>query len=310
MTSPTQVARLLTLVPYLQSRAYVDLADVADDFGVSQAQILADLEVLVMCGLPGGLPDDLIEIDLDAARSDGWIHLRNAPELPPLRFTRDEASSLIVAVAAVREVATAESAEAAQRVLDKLIALTDDQAGQRVSLDVAAGDQLMRQALSQAIEASRQVRLTYDGAARRETTRPLVDPVQIEVRDGASYLVAWAIERDDWRTYRLDRIAEVSQTGTAAQDHGAPPVSTSWFDMTSDDNVVTLELEAPAAWVGEYYPIRSIEKLPDGGLRLALPIGDPHWLTGLLLRLGPQVRRVDPPQAAADAIAEASLALS
>ena len=48
-----QVSRLLALVPYLQARADVSLAQAAADFGVSPDQLRKDLKVLWMCGLPG-----------------------------------------------------------------------------------------------------------------------------------------------------------------------------------------------------------------------------------------------------------------
>jgi len=303
------VGRLLTLVPYLCARDWVSVAEVAADFGVSEKQILADLEVLVMCGLPGGLPDDLIEIDLDVARSEGLVHLHNAPLERPLRLRRDEATSLIVAVEAVREVADAGTAAIAQRVLDKLAALVGE-AGTGVSIDLETGSSAVRDQLQDAIRAGRQIRLTYDGVARRETTTPVVDPVAIEMLDGASYLLAWAIERDDWRNYRLDRIADAELTGQAVADHGAPPVTTGWFDESSGANLVRLDLDAEASWVTEYYPTRDVKPLPNGGIEVTLPVGDPGWLTGLLLRLGAHVRAVDPIQAAAEAMREASAALS
>lgn len=72
-----QVARLLAMVPYLQARPGVPIAEVAEAFGDAR-QVLADLNVLWMCGLPGGLPDDLIEIDMDAVEGEGIVHLGNA----------------------------------------------------------------------------------------------------------------------------------------------------------------------------------------------------------------------------------------
>ena len=75
MTSSHQVSRLLALVPYLQHHPDAELAAVASDFGVSPKQVVSDLEVLWYCGLPGGLPGDLIEIDMDAVRAEGRIRL-------------------------------------------------------------------------------------------------------------------------------------------------------------------------------------------------------------------------------------------
>ena len=65
-----QVARLLTLVPYLHARGTVRLAEAAAALGVTPEVLLKDLKVLFMCGLPGGYPDELIDVDLDALQDD------------------------------------------------------------------------------------------------------------------------------------------------------------------------------------------------------------------------------------------------
>ena len=61
-----QVARLLTLVPYLHAHGEVRLDEAAAAARRRPGQLLGDLKVLFMCGLPGGYPDDLIDVDIDA----------------------------------------------------------------------------------------------------------------------------------------------------------------------------------------------------------------------------------------------------
>ena len=56
-----QVARLLTLVPYLKARGEVRLDEAAAALGVTAEQLLKDLKVLWMCGTPGGLPPDFVK---------------------------------------------------------------------------------------------------------------------------------------------------------------------------------------------------------------------------------------------------------
>ena len=86
MTSASQVPRLLALVPYLQAHPDADLAQTASVFAVTQKQLVADLKVLWVCGLPGGAPGDLIEVDMDALEQ-GRIRLTNADFLDrPLRL--------------------------------------------------------------------------------------------------------------------------------------------------------------------------------------------------------------------------------
>lgn len=304
MTSQDQVRRMLVEVPYLQAHPGVSVNAVAQTFGVSPAQVLKDLETLWMCGLPGGLPGDLIEMDMDAAQAGGAIRLSNAQYLSrPMRFTRDEAVSLIVALRTVEEVATGEQAEAAASALAKLERLTEDAAPASVDLQIASGDQQVRAALATAIRHGHQVRLSYDGAARGRTTTPVVEPAEIALRDGTGYLVGWSVERGAWRNYRLDRIAQVQELDSACADHGTPPDPGTWFEQSTGE--VTLELASSAAWVVEYYPIRQCTELPDGSIRIRLAVGDPSWLRRFLLRLGDEVHEVEPPEAAAQAASEA-----
>lgn len=327
MRSQDDLRRLLAEVPYLRAHQGSSLAGVARTFNISEAQLMKDLGVLWMCGLPGGLPDDLIEIDMDAARDEGVIRLANADFLSrPMRFTPDEATSLLVALKAVAEVATGELARAAQRASDKLRGIVPEAAPERVGIQLASGSSTVRESLRRAIDGHRRIVLEYDNASRDETTRPTVDPYSIEVRSGIAYLHAFAVETAaadrqggrgvGWRLYRLERIVSVRTSGEPAGDHGAPPADHHWPDEHAPE--VTLDLAPQAHWVVEYYPTTSVETLPGPDsaagtvLRARLRVGSPAWLTGLLLRLGDGVLRVDPPAAAEQAsqVAREALALN
>lgn len=308
MTSSTaQVRRMLSLVPYLQANPGVPISQVTEAFAITEKQLMSDLNALWMCGLPGGLPDELIEIDMDAVEGEGVVYLSNADYLlRPLRFTRDEALSLQVALSAISEMATGELQAAALSAGTKLSATTghDDP----VLLAVQTGDSRVRELLVTAIEESRRVRLIYDGAARGETSYPVVDPAAIQMRDSVAYLQAWSVDRDAWRTYRLDRVVDVTATDAPALDHGpVPELPEGWFDGSNGE--VILELAAEGRWVVEYYPVLETEELPDGGLRVRFAVADASWLTALLLRLGGAVRAVEPAQARADAVEAARQAI-
>ena len=87
--------------------------------GVPSAQLEKDLRVLFLCGLPGGYPDDLIDVDLDALEGEGVIRVSNADYLArPLRLTPTEASAIIVALRALR----AGSAKETRDVVDRALA--------------------------------------------------------------------------------------------------------------------------------------------------------------------------------------------
>lgn len=301
MTSASQVPRLLSLVPYLQAHPDADLAETAATFGVSTRQLVADLNVLWFCGLPGGMPGDLIEVDMDALEENGRIRLTNADYLArPLRFTVEEAMSLVVALGALEEMADADLAGSVRSARAKLEGLFGG--GDRVDVRVQAGEEAIRTQLADAIAAGHAVRLTYHGASRGTATSPLVDPARLATRDGYGYLVGWAHERSAWRTYRLDRVGAVEVTDAAVDDHGeAPALASGWLDERPDAALVTLDLRPAGHWIVEYHPTVSVERLDAGLLRVGLRVADPDWFRRLLLRLGPAVARVDPPEAAASA---------
>ena len=310
-TSQDQANRLLMLVPYLLAHPAARVDDVARTFGVSARQLLKDLDVLWMCGLPGGLPDDLIDIDMDAALNDGIINLTNADYLSrPLRFTLDEVTSLIVALQAVREVATDATAAAADSALQKLRALAGVRDVDRVAIRVASGSEEVRAALLAAIDHGQRVCLTYDGQTRGETTTPVVDPARVQLEGGCAYLQAWNLDHQEWRTYRVDRIAAVEELPEAAAPHGPVPRLQRWFDDLSSSNEVTLDLRPEAVWITEYYPHRWLQRHGDGSARAVFAVADPAWLTRLLLQLGGSARVVSPEGAGAEALAQARAALA
>ncbi|MFT3861392.1 WYL domain-containing protein [Micropruina sp.] len=301
-TSVEQVSRLLALVPYLQAHPDADLAETAAAFGITPRRLLADLEVLWFVGLPGGLPGDLIDIDMDAVHAQGRIRLTNAEYLSrPMRFTIDEVTSLIVALRAVREVAGGAAGEAVDSALAKLSTVAGAHESRRVAVAVATSESSVRDRLGEAIEAGQAVRLSYDGLTRAETTTPVVEPHRLSVRDGYVYLEAWSRDRDAWRTFRLDRVAAVEPADGGVADRGEPPAfDGGWLEVRREAALVTLTVADQARWISEYYPVRSIEQV-EGGWRISLLVADPAWLRALLLRLGPQVLGVEPVEAAESA---------
>ncbi|MFL6154791.1 MAG: WYL domain-containing protein, partial [Marmoricola sp.] len=162
-----QLARLLALAPYLQTRGEVPLSEVAADFGVSSAQMLKDLRVLYLCGLPGFGPGELIEINVEALENDpdGLVRIDNADYLArPLRLGSNEATALIVALRALLDSSTVASREVVERTLAKLEAATEEGATPLVDVRVPEPPPALKRArdsLARAITTDRQARLGY-----------------------------------------------------------------------------------------------------------------------------------------------------
>lgn len=323
-TSTARVARLLTMVPWLLAHQGVPMAQAAAQFGLTPAALERDLELLFLCGLPGGMPDDLIEAEWETGR----VYLGNADTIArPLRLSLEEALTLIVALRAIEATTPIEAhgpieargdeagagghADVIAPTLAKLEAATGsaarplvDAAGRRIHVQVADEAETDRVvALQRALSTRRRVRLDYLVASRDELTRRDVDPMRLFAQDGHWYLEAFCHRATDVRLFRLDRI----ETLEVLDADGTPPpqargrdLDAGVFQGAAADTIVELELAPSARWVADYYPHEGVTDLPElpgepaGRARLVVRVGDPGWVRRLLWRLGGQARVVSP----------------
>jgi predicted DNA-binding transcriptional regulator YafY len=277
------------------------LADVAAEFGIDQRQLVKDLELLFVCGLPGHMPDDLIEADWES----GKVYLANADAIArPLRLGIDEALALIVGLRALADVPGLGDRDAVLRALTKLeeAAGTAAAVADSVHVDLdRTPDPDVVGACEDAVRRRRRLHLHYLVPHRDETTERDVDPMRVLHVDGRWYLEGWCHRAEAVRLFRLDRVVEAR-----VLDHdGTPPSSARSRDLDAgvfapgpDDLLVTLDLMPRSRWVVDYYPVESVEERPDGGLRVRLRTADTAWLRQLVLRLAGGGRVVDPPELA------------
>ena len=320
-----QVARLLTLVPYLHSHPQVRLDETAAAVGSTPEQVVKDLGVLFMCGLPGGFPDDLIDVDLEALedpdgggpRPEGVIRVSNADYLArPLRLSPTEASAIIVALRALRGSAGEETREVVDRALAKLEAAAAAQTGGTPLVEPGDDDDAalarLRVSLEGAVKRGRQVRLTYYVPARDEESERVVDPRGVVTSAGVAYLDAWCHSAEAPRLFRLDRIHEATVLDTPVATAPEPPrdLSVGLFQRSQETTLVTLSLQPQARWVVEYYQVEGVRPGPDGGLEVDMLVADQRWLRRLLMRLAPYARVVSPSELDTDFRATAQRTLS
>jgi proteasome accessory factor C len=288
------------MVPWLLQRPGVLLAEAAQHFGISQDQLVKDLELLFVCGTPGHLPDDLIEADWDSGR----IFLDNADPLSrPLRLGVDEAVALIAGLRTLADVPGLHDRDVLATVLDKLSAAAGESAPRAAALhvDLSRGAQEhVLTAARDAVRRRRRVRLSYLVPGRDETTDRDVDPIRVVNAGDRWYVEGWCHRAEAVRLFRLDRILHIEVLDV---DGTPPPDAVSrdtddLFTASPDDLVVTVELQPAARWVAEYYPVDDVQELTGGRLRVRLRTASEDWLPRLALRLGGQLVVVSPPQVA------------
>ena len=307
----SRLARMLSLVPYLQQHPGIPVADAAGVFGVTEAQLRADLDLLFFCGLPGYTPGDLIEVSYEGDR----ITVTNADTFArPLTLTPEEGLALVVALRALAAEPGLVERDALDRALAKLeaaLASVVPSSGGRVEVSLdEAGETLAT--VERAVDARRRLHLRYVNASDEVSERD-VDPMRVLNVDGRWYLEAWCRRVDDVRLFRLDRVVTATELDAPAEvpEQAAPrSLTEGLYRPAPTDPVVTLVLDREARWVADYYPYETVEELPGGGVRLDLRVHDDGWLRRLLLRLGGHARVVAPETLAAAVRSDAERALA
>jgi proteasome accessory factor C len=318
--SPPRVApaadrlqRLLALVPYVVSRKVVGLADTAAAFGISEAELVDDLNMLWCVELRS--PDPYCPIDL--SYEGGEIVVSEAESISrPLRLAVDEASALLVALRMLEDVPSLEDRSALSRTIAKLEAAAGAAAAPSAQVTVQVDDRGARDLAAlvrDALDRARRLHLSYYVPGRDEATERDVDPMRLLVVEGRTYLEGWCRRAEAVRLFRLDRVLALEVLDQAASvPAGAAPrdVDQGLFRPSPGDAAVELELSAAGRWVAEYYPCERVEELGEGRLRVALRTPDTRLVRRLALRLGDDGRVLAPAELAAAVREDAAAALA
>jgi proteasome accessory factor C len=314
MPATDRLQRLLALVPYVVSRKVVGLAETAAAFGISERELVDDLNMLWCVELRS--PDPYCPIDL--SYEGGEIVISEAESIDrPLRLGVDEASALLVALRMLAELPGLEERSALSRTVAKLEAAAGAAGAVSAQVAVQLDDRgWSRSAAAQmrdAIDRGRRLHLSYYVPGRDEATERDVDPMRLLVVEGRTYLEGWCLRAEAVRLFRLDRVLALAVLDEAASVPAqAQPrdVDQGLFRPSPDDVEVELELSAAGRWVAEYYPCERVEELGEGRLRVGLRTPDTRMVRRLALRLGEDGRVNSPADLAAEVREDAAAALA
>lgn len=290
-----RLRRLLTVVPYLVRNQGTKVADAADLFGMSEQELLADLDLLFVSGLPPYGPGDLIDVDIQDGRI--WIGMADYFGRP-LGLTRSEALAIYLRGTGLAGAPGLEEAPALSSALGRLAdALGPEALGglpERVgsTQDGRTPDTLGE--LRRAASRRERLRIEYYAASGAETTEREIDPEEVFFAIGNWYVMAWDHRSGSERLFRVDRIHATTGTGEGFEPRGLQGAGRPLYTPGRDDVRVVLRLGPEARWVAEYYETTREVELDDGRLEVELPAGRLEWLERLLLRVWPDAEVVEP----------------
>lgn len=204
--------RLLSIVIYLLNNNTVSAAKLAEKFEVSKRTILRDIEQILFAGIP-------VKSLLGA---NGGYSIMEGYKIDGRLVNAEEQASIITAL---KGFLSAYDNTRYNKALEKLSSILPDSQNQHILLDFGAtGENNETQSklkiLEKAIHHKKAIQISYVNAYGGTTTR-LVEPLVLNYRWYAWYLLAFCTVKQDYRIFKIVRISELESTETLfSKEHG------------------------------------------------------------------------------------------
>ncbi|MEW1697839.1 YafY family protein [Streptomyces sp. NPDC093249] len=282
-------ARLLNLLSLLQTPREWPGSELAERLAVSPRTIRRDVDRLRDLGYP-------VEATLGSV---GGYRLVAGTAMPPLLLDDEEAVAIAVGLRAGAGHAIEGVEEASVRALAKLEQVLPARLRHRVSTLQNATIPLTRgdgatvapatlTTLAAAVTGREKLRFGYRAGDGAETKR-LVEPYRLVSTGHRWYLVAYDLGRDDWRTFRVDRVSEPLATGARFGPRELPAGDAAQLLARSMSRAqpeleLDIDFEAPAEFVTARLPSHLAPE-PTGPSSCRLRAGSSDSVEWLALRL-------------------------
>ncbi len=292
---------MLALLSLLQSRRDWPGAVLADRLAVTPRTVRRDVDRLRELGYR-----------ITAIKGpDGGYRLAAGSELPPLLFDDEQAVAVAVALQSAvgsgvdLEDAAARALASVRQVMPSRLRHRIDGIRFEATRTPSSVPPAVLSAVSDAVRSRLVLRFDYgderDGPPRR------TEPHALVARAGRWYLVAWDLERDDWRAFRLDRMHPRQPAGPGFTPSSIPTgAATSFlaarFKGSRDEDrwpcSGTVNIALPARELATWLPDADIEELDERSSRVTLGAWSWAGLLAAVLRLDAGFEIVDPPELA------------
>ncbi|MFL6141889.1 MAG: helix-turn-helix transcriptional regulator [Labedaea sp.] len=296
-------ARLLRLLSLLETRRDWTGAELANRLGVTSRTVRSDIDKLRNLGYPVNA----------ASGVRGGYRLGAGAQLPPLQLDDDEAVAVAIGLRTAAGGTIVGIAETSVRALAKLEQILPSRLRHRVhALQTAtvavpgagpAVDADVLTAIASTIRANERLRFDYTNHQGASTRRE-VEPHRLVNWGRRWYLVGWDTDRQDWRTFRVDRITPRVPNGPRFTPREPPDGDVTRFVQQTVGTATwqvraRLRLHAPVAQIRPRLPA-AISLKPDGDNHCLAEVGsdNPHLLTHYLGLLDVDFDLLDAPELA------------
>ncbi|WP_369370961.1 helix-turn-helix transcriptional regulator [Promicromonospora sp. Populi] len=302
MSTSTRVLELLGL---LQNRRHWPGDELARRLGVSQRTLRRDVDGLQELGYP-----------VTTTRgTGGGYQLSPGAALPPLVLSEDEAAAVVMGLKEIAAGAYPTSGDAALSAMAKIVQVLPARIRRRIdslrAVVVQSQDTGRRAAITDVAS------LTTVALACRDTetlelqyrTRSgevggrTIHPHRVVSVDNRLYLIAWDLDRADWRTFRVDRITDPSRTGKRFVPRRLPADDPVEYVRAQIRSLparfpVHATVQAPAEQVrAEIAHYGTVEPINETSCRVYIPAASLDWAAFCIAALEAPVVIHGPPEA-------------
>lgn len=293
MSSPRtaeRLTRILSMLPWVIANPGATVEEVCQRFGYTRDDLLKDLNLVFVCGLPGYGPGDLMDafVDEDEVIVDLADYFSR-----PVRLTAAEALMLLASGLAVMSSGAAPPALASAVTKLQRVVVPDEGA---VEVDLAAEPEALG-LFRRAAADGEVVAITYTAIGSGETTKREIEPWAVSATLGNWYVTGHCRLAGAERVFRVDRVRAARSTGERFTPPDVPPTAEIRYTPGVDDVTVRLDLAPEAAWVADYYPV-SVVSEENGRKVVDFSSGDAAMPARLVLRLGEAGSIVEGPEVA------------
>jgi predicted DNA-binding transcriptional regulator YafY len=294
--------RLITLIFLLQNGPNQKASDLAQKLGVSLRTIHRYFGMLDEMGIP---------VYSERGPSGGFSLVRGY-KMPPLVFTLEEAVAVVLGTGIVEEIWGDLYREAARGALAKLENLLPDEqvrevAWARASLVATGMNRIDLKALTPALEKLRRavrehrsVDMKYQSSQVPHPSQRRLDPYALVHRWGWWYVIGFCHVHREVRTFRVDRISEVTLSdATFVQSQGFNLQTYLKNELQAQPQVLArLRFEPAYANIlaGNHSYWETIETKPDGSVEVTFFSPTLEWAASTVLAYGPAVGVLEPPE--------------
>jgi proteasome accessory factor BC len=284
---PERFARLVTLAGILIDTARegekLDVGDLCARLQVSETELRQDVDVLNVVNFGGGSYVLYAEVQGDQIEVDPEPYGDNFAR--PARLLPLEAKALMAAIDLIGEhLPEGSLSSARQKIVD---ALGEDPAQEGLQITTAKGDDSeIARVVSGAIAEHRLLEIEHYKEEVDEFTTRRIEPYKLMNGQEGWYVHAWDAEKDDTRSFRLDRIRSATaldetfepRPGIEPDIHGWPSTG----EVADSRRARVWMAPERARWARE--DMRVVTELADGAVIVELPYAGHRYLARELLK--------------------------